>query len=197
MPHDVWTPMRYAVTAIYRNQQRKKQKGFSVLQKKSKAENKKITATFGKSLFLIKYQMRYAVYMPPNTKGLAINRTMVAYRNRQNPTAFGRANNSDLLRSLKHLMKTRLYSLRWGGCIGMTCHYMQIDICTNKKFSDIILSQYIYTVSCLDQDTSLLTWKLRLITLNVYSSNNAQRLIFYSCFWLIATHRIQSNWTLS
>ena len=103
MPHDVWTPMRYAVTAIYRNQQRKKQKGFSVLQKKSKAENKKITATFGKSLFLIKYQMRYAVYMPPNTKDLAIN------RNRQNPTAFGRANNSDLLRSLKHLMKTRLY----------------------------------------------------------------------------------------
>ena len=161
MPHDEWTPMRYAVTMIYRNQQRKKQKGFSVLQKESKAENKKITATFGKSLFLIKYQMRYAVYMPPNTKDLAIN------RNRQNPTAFGRANNSDLLRSLKHLLKTRLYSLRWGGCIGMTCHYMQIDICTNKKFSDIILSQYIYTVSCLDQDTSFLTWKLHFITLSM------------------------------
>ena len=66
MPHDVSTPMitiypslrnkvehvellrgvarpvpRYAVTVIYRKQQRKKQKKFSVLQKKSKAKNKK------------------------------------------------------------------------------------------------------------------------------------------------------------
>ena len=27
--------------------------------------------------------MRYAIYMPPNTKDLAINLTMVAYENRQ------------------------------------------------------------------------------------------------------------------
>ena len=40
--------------------------------------------------------MRYAIYMPPNTKDLAINQTMVAYGNRQNATAFARANNSDL-----------------------------------------------------------------------------------------------------
>ena len=53
--------------------------------------------------------MRYAIFMPPNTKDLAINQTMVAYGNRQNATAFARANNSDLLRSLKHLMETRLY----------------------------------------------------------------------------------------
>ena len=52
--------------------------------------------------------MRYAIYIPPNTKDLAINLTMVAYGNRQNATAFARANNSDLLRALKHLMDTRL-----------------------------------------------------------------------------------------
>ena len=45
-----------------------------------------------KSLFLIKYRMRYAIYMPSNTKDLAINQTMVAYGNRQNATAFARAN---------------------------------------------------------------------------------------------------------
>ena len=57
---------------------------------------------FGKSLFLIKYRMRYTIYMPPNTKDLAINQTMVAYGSRQNATMFARANNSDLLQSLKH-----------------------------------------------------------------------------------------------
>ena len=66
--------------------------------------------TFGKSLFLIKYWMRYAIYMPPNTKDLAINQTMVAYENQQNATTFARANNFDLLRSLKHSMETRLKS---------------------------------------------------------------------------------------
>ena len=52
--------------------------------------------------------MRYAIYMPPNTKDLAINQTMVAYGNRQNATEFAQTNNSDLLRSLKQLMETRL-----------------------------------------------------------------------------------------
>ena len=101
MPHDVWTPMlthnksllarnkvahvellrelarpvpRYAVTVIY---------------------------SFEKLLFITKYRMRYVIFMPSNTKEIAINQTMVDY---------ARANNSDLLRSLKHLMKTRLYS---------------------------------------------------------------------------------------
>ena len=61
--------LRYAVTVTYKNQQRKKQKRFSVLRKKSKAKNKKIiTTSFGKSLFLIKYRMRYAIYMPPKDK---------------------------------------------------------------------------------------------------------------------------------
>ena len=99
---------QYAVT-IYRNQQRKKQQIFIVLRKKrAKPKTKKITTTFGKSLFLIQYRMRYAIYMPPNTKDLAINQAMVAYGNQQNATAFVRANNSDLLPSLKHLMEIRL-----------------------------------------------------------------------------------------
>ena len=76
---------RYAVTVIYRNQQCKKQKRFSILRKqRAKPKTEKITTAFGKSLFLIKYRMRYAIYMPPNTKDLAINQTMVAYGNRQN-----------------------------------------------------------------------------------------------------------------
>ena len=103
---------QYTVTVTYRNQQRKNKKGFSVFRKKSKAKNKKLTTTFGKSFFLIKYRMRYVIYMPANTKDLAITQTMVAYGNRQNATAFGRANNSDLLRSLKHLIETRLYNDR-------------------------------------------------------------------------------------
>ena len=60
---------RYAVTVIYRNQQRKKQNRFSVLRiKRAKPKVKKITTTFGMSLFLTEYRMRYAIYMPPNTK---------------------------------------------------------------------------------------------------------------------------------
>ena len=53
--------------------------------------------------------MRYAIYMPPNTKDLTINQAMIAYGNRQNAIAFTRANNSDSLQSLKHLMETGLY----------------------------------------------------------------------------------------
>ena len=87
----------------------KTKKDFLSSEKKCKAkETKKITTTFGKSLFLIKHRMRYAINMPPNTKDLAMKRTMVAYRNRQNATTFVRANNPDLLRLLTHLMETRL-----------------------------------------------------------------------------------------
>ena len=63
--------------------------------------------TFGKLLFLTKHQMRYTIYIPPNTKDLAIN-PKFAYGSQQNATALARANNSDLLRSLKHLIETRL-----------------------------------------------------------------------------------------
>ena len=55
--------------------------------------------TFEESLFLTQYRMRYAIYIPPNTKYLAINLTMVAYINRQNVIVFARTNNSDLLRA--------------------------------------------------------------------------------------------------
>ena len=90
----------------------KKQKIFSVLRKKrAKLKLQKKTATFGTSLFLNKYRIRYAIYMPPNTKDLPTNQTMVAYGNRQNATAFARANNFDLLRSLKHLEETRLQNM--------------------------------------------------------------------------------------
>ena len=102
---------RCAVTVMWSietNNARNK-KDFLYSEKRAKPKTKKITTTFGKSLFLIKYRLRYAIYMPPNTKDLAINQTMVAYGNRQNTTAFARENNSDLLRSLKHLMETRLY----------------------------------------------------------------------------------------
>ena len=34
---------------------------------KKRAKPKKITKTFRKSLFLIKYRMRYAIYIPPKT----------------------------------------------------------------------------------------------------------------------------------
>ena len=57
--------------------------------------------------------MRYAVYMHSNTKDLPINQTMIAYGNRQNAKAFARANNSDLLRPLKHLMETQRQSKNW------------------------------------------------------------------------------------
>ena len=58
-----------------------------------------MTTTFRKSLFLTKYRMRYAIYIPPNTKDL----TMVSYGNWQNAITYTRANNSDLLLVLKHL----------------------------------------------------------------------------------------------
>ena len=67
-----------------------------------------ITTTFGKSLFLTHYRMRYAIYLPTNTKDLVINLTMVAYGNRQNAITFTRANNSDLMLALKHLMEINL-----------------------------------------------------------------------------------------
>ena len=76
--------------------------------KKAKLKTKNITTTFGKPLFLTQYRMRYPIYIPPNTKNLAINLMMIAYGNQQNATTFARANNSDLLRALKHLMETRL-----------------------------------------------------------------------------------------
>ena len=84
-------------------------KDFLSSEKKSKAKNKKkITTAFGKLLFLIKYRLRYAIYMSSNTKDLVINKTIVAYGNRQNAKAFARVNNSDLSRSRKHLIETRL-----------------------------------------------------------------------------------------
>ena len=59
---------------------------FCPQKKKSKAQTKQkcITTTCGKSLFLTQYRMRYTIYIPPNTKDLAINLRMVVYGNRQN-----------------------------------------------------------------------------------------------------------------
>ena len=102
----------------------------SVLRKKkSKAQIKrKLTTTFGKSLFLTQYWMRYAICILLNTKDLAINLTIVAYGNRQNAIMFARANNSDSLRALKPLMETRLSSTlldytAHSYCLGTPIHY--------------------------------------------------------------------------
>ena len=72
---------------------------------------KNITTTLGKSLLLAEYRMRYSIYIPLNTKDVAINLTMVADGNWQNAITFTRANNSDLLRALKQLMETRIYGV--------------------------------------------------------------------------------------
>ena len=66
------------------------QKYFLPFKKKAKLKTKNINTTFGKSLFLTQYWMRYAIYIPPNTKDLAINITMVAYGNRQNAITVAR-----------------------------------------------------------------------------------------------------------
>ena len=72
---------------------------------------KNITTTLGKSLLLAEYRMRYSIYIPLNTKDVAINLTMVADGNWQNAITFTRANNSDMLRALKQLMETRIYGV--------------------------------------------------------------------------------------
>ena len=65
--YDPWEPITQDV------------KSFSVLRKKkAKLRIKNIATTFGKSLFLTQYRMRYVIYIPPNTRGLATNLTMVA-----------------------------------------------------------------------------------------------------------------------
>ena len=66
------------------------------------------TTTFRKSIFITQCRMRYAIYIPPNTKYLTIGLTMATYGNRQNAIKFGQANNSDLLQALKILIETRL-----------------------------------------------------------------------------------------
>ena len=58
---------RYVVTVTYKNQHRRTQKKYFLSSKnRAKLKTKNITSTFGKTLFLTKYWMRYAIYMPPN-----------------------------------------------------------------------------------------------------------------------------------
>ena len=107
MPQDVWTPMitsdhslrnkslrprnkvehvellpglvpRYAVTVIYRNQQRKK-KRFPVLQKKR--AKPKITATFGKSVISDKMQETKRNFCPPKKIAKPKNKNNDDFRN--------------------------------------------------------------------------------------------------------------------
>ena len=51
-------------------------KDFLSSENKIKAKKQKIMTALGKSLFLMKYGMGYAIYMPPNTKDLAINQAI-------------------------------------------------------------------------------------------------------------------------
>ena len=83
-------------------------KDFLSFEKRARLKTKDITTIFGKSLFLTRYRMRYAIQLSLDTKDLAMNLTTVTYRNRQNAKAFTQANNSDWLRALKDLMETRL-----------------------------------------------------------------------------------------
>ena len=80
---------------------------------RAKHRTKNITTTFGKSLFLTQYHMRYTIYIPPNTKDLAKKLTMVAYENQQNTITYRRAINSDLLRALKPGLKTVNETPHW------------------------------------------------------------------------------------
>ena len=109
MSHDVWTPM-ITINSSLRNKSLRARNNVELLRglcrdmlwlppietnnarnktvfcfpKKKKSKKQKIPTTFGKSLFLIKYRMRYMIYMPLNTLDLAITQTMVAHKNRQN-----------------------------------------------------------------------------------------------------------------
>ena len=92
---------RYAVTATYGNQERKVQKIFSALrEQRAKSRNN----------FITQYRMRYTIYIPLNAKDLTVDLTMHPYGNQQNAIKFARADNSDLLRALKHLTETSLSS---------------------------------------------------------------------------------------
>ena len=93
----------------------------------------------GKSLFLTQYWMRYAIYIPPTTKDLAINLTMVGYGNRQNEITFTQAKNSDLVRALNgnqalvdNQWICRSYSMRH-------CTALWVSIVTHWAWSSICL----------------------------------------------------------
>ena len=63
----------------------RRRKDFLSSEKKEQGyKQKDITTTFEKSLFLTQYPMHYEIHIPPDTKDLAINLTMVVYGNRQN-----------------------------------------------------------------------------------------------------------------
>ena len=69
---DLWEPIKQVTKKI------------SVLQKKvQSSKQKNVTTTFGKSLFysllVTQYRMSYTNYIPPKTKDLVINLTMVVY----------------------------------------------------------------------------------------------------------------------
>ena len=98
--------------------------------KRARPENNSITATFEKSLFITQYWMRYAIYILLNANDFTIDLTMCAHKNRQNAIKFARANNCDLLRALKHLIKTRFYGpyLDWLNYLLPSC------LCTNSLF---------------------------------------------------------------
>ena len=97
---------RYIATATYGNWNAQGAENiFCSPEKRARLGNNFIT-TFGKSLFITHYRMRYAMYIPLNAKDLTIDLTMHAYGNRQIAIKFARANNSDLLQALKHFMET-------------------------------------------------------------------------------------------
>ena len=91
-----------------------------------------MTTTFGKSLFSTQYRIRIAIYIPPNTKDLAINLTMSAYGNRPNAITFARANNSDLLKPAFTVSTKPLHPLKdhpdWTTQIGLFHYHLYMNV---------------------------------------------------------------------
>ena len=63
-------------------------KRFLSFEKTAKLRTKQYNGDFRKVVITTQYQIRYAIYTPPNTKDLAINMAMVAYGNRSNVITF-------------------------------------------------------------------------------------------------------------
>ena len=92
----------YAVTATCGNRERRMKKIFCLLEKKRKAKEQFYNPILNVLRDL--HTSRCKRLLRPYD---------VCLQNRQNAIKFARANNSDLLRAPKHLMKTRFYGRYW------------------------------------------------------------------------------------
>ena len=97
--------LRCTVTVIYGNRERRIQKIFSSFRKKEQNQGTIYNTDVRKILFITQYQMHTSECKRPP------NRTYDGYLWKPaKRKKFARANNSDLLRALKHLIETKLYT---------------------------------------------------------------------------------------